>query len=337
MKHLARITVLATLVAIGVAHHAARLVAHPAIGHAADHASPVATQPTTQPATQPTTPTSAVEALLAADRAFAASGARTDLVSAILAMLAPDAIVPVPGRGFAEGTDAIRVTLSRDTLNATSRMAWAPVRGGISADGQHGFTYGYLETTRADSTVIPGKYLAYWVKRAEGWRVMAYKRGRRPEGEVSRAMIPPALPDALVAPTTDAAVIERHRESLAKAERDFSAAAQVIGIGPAFEKHGSADAMNLGGPNDAGFVIGNVTIGRAIGGGAAPNGSPVTWGPDHRVIVASSGDLGVNLGYIVPKPVAGAPAPAGGAPPGSPFFTIWRRANASSPWRYVAE
>lgn len=317
MKRLARTPLLAALVTIGAVHHATELSAHSRV--------------------QPATPASAADALLAADRAFAATGARTDLVSAITAMLAPDALMPVPGRGFAEGTSAIHEALTRDTLNRTSRMTWAPVRGGISADGQHGFTYGYIETTRADGTVIPGKYLAYWVKRSGSWRVMAYKRGRRPAGEVSREAIPPALPDALVAPTTDAAVIERHRESLAKAERDFSAEAQVIGIGPAFEKYGSADAMNLGGPNDAGFVIGNVTIGRAIGGGGAPTGSPVTWGPDHRVIVASSGDLGVNLGYIVPKPGQNTPAPAAGAPPGSPFFTIWRRANASSPWRYVAE
>jgi hypothetical protein len=329
MTRIVRTSFLAAIVAIGAVHHVAIPAVHSSAGPATHRA--------VHHALQPATPASAADALLAADRAFAESGARTDLVTAITAMLAPGALVPVPGRGFAEGTDAIRAALSRDTLNLTSRMAWAPLRGGISADGQHGFTYGYFETTRADGTVLPGKYLAYWVKRTEGWRVMAYKRGRRPEGEVSRAAIPPALPHALVAPTTDAAVVERHRESLAKAERDFSADAQVIGIGPAFEKYGSADAMNLGGPNDAGFVIGNVTIGRAIGGGSAPNGSPVTWGADHRVIVASSGDLGVNFGYIVPKPVAGAPAPPAGAPPGSPFFTIWRRANASSPWRYVAE
>jgi ketosteroid isomerase-like protein len=164
MKHLARASLISALVAIGAAHRAASLAAHPAT-HRADQAA---------------TPAAAVDALLAADRAFAASGARTDLVSAITAMLAPDAIVPVPGRGFAEGTAAIHEALTRDTLNRTSRMTWAPVRGGISGDGHHGFTYGYIETTRADGTVIPGKYLAYWVKRPEGWRVMVYKRGRRP-------------------------------------------------------------------------------------------------------------------------------------------------------------
>lgn len=277
-------------------------------------------------------PAAAVESLLEADRAFAAAAARTDLISAIIAMLAPDATMPVPGVGFADGVDAIRAALGRDTLNARSRVAWTPVRGGVSADGRHGFTYGFIETTRADGTVVPGKYLAYWVRGEQGWRVMAYKRGRRPAGEVSRAPLPSILPDALVAPVTDAAALERHGRSLAQAERDFSAEAQVIGIGPAFERFGSADAMNLGGPAEAGFVLGNVAIGRAVGAGSAPGTSPVTWGPDHRVVVASSGDLGVTFGMIVPKPAPNAPAR-----PGSPFFTVWRRANANAPWRYVAE
>ena len=28
--------------------------------------------------------------------------------------------------------------------NAGARLEWAPIRGGISADGQHGFTFGYM-------------------------------------------------------------------------------------------------------------------------------------------------------------------------------------------------
>ncbi len=275
-------------------------------------------------------PVAAVESLLEADRAFANAAERTDLITAITAMLAPDALMPARGVGFAEGVQAIRAALQRDSLNPTSRISWEPLRGGVSADGLHGFTFGYILTTRADGTVLPGKYLSYWARGAEGWRVIAYKRAPRPAGEVSRAMLAPAVPVALVAPTDDAAVIARHRESLAQAERDFSAEAQVIGLGPAFEKYGSADAMNIGGPDSPGFVLGNVAIGRSIGAGSAPGASPVTWGPDHRVIVATSGDLGVTFGFIVPK---GAGATAGG----SPFFTIWRRADARAPWRYVAE
>jgi hypothetical protein len=56
----------------------------------------------------------------------------------------------------------------------------------------------------------------------------------------------------------------------------------------------------------------------------------VSWAPE-RVIAASSGDLGVTIGWIVPN------APSPDRPAKNPFFTIWRKANASAPWRYVAE
>ena len=284
------------------------------------------------PAQSRQTPAEVADALLAADRDFAERAARTDFVAAVVAMMADDATIPVPGVGFADGRAAIREALLRDTLNVTSHAAWAPVRAGVSADGMHGFTFGYIEVTRADGTVVPGKYLAYWVKGTNGWRVMAYRRGRRAAGEPARAMIAPALPAAAVAASTDARVIEAHRELLASAERAFSSEAQVLGLGPAFEKCGSADAVNMGGPDATSFVMGNVAIGRSVGAGNAPGTSPVTWAPDHRVVVASSGDLGVTFGLIVPKPAAGQ-----AASPGIPFFTVWRKASPSAPWRYVAE
>ena len=106
----------------------------------------------------------------------------------------------------------------------------------------------------------------------------------------------------------------------------------MIGIGAAFAKYGSADAMNMGGPNDAIFVMGADAIGKAVGGTEPSSTSPVNWSADSA-IVASSGDLGVTFGYIRQN------APAGTSPaqPPVPFFTIWRRANPTAPWRYVAE
>ena len=71
--------------------------------------------------------------------------------------------------------------------NATSRIEWAPVRGGVSADGAHGFTFGYMTQRRADGTRAPLKYLAYWVRRPEGWRVAVYRRVRRPDADAPTA------------------------------------------------------------------------------------------------------------------------------------------------------
>jgi hypothetical protein len=139
--------------------------------------------------------------------------------------------------------------------------------------------------------------------------------------------------------TTDIRAIDAFRTSLAQSEKDFSDEAQRIGVGPAFVKYGSADAMNMGGPDLTGFLLGNELIGKTIGGDNPSEPSPINWSSD-RVLVASSGDLGVSIGFIRPNaaPAAAAGAPAGAAPSrGQPFFTVWRRANKDAAWRYVAE
>jgi hypothetical protein len=91
--------------------------------------------------------------------------------------------------------------------------------------------------------------------------------------------------------------------------------------------------MNLGGPNDPMFVIGAESISRTVSAGLPAGSNPYNWSTE-RAIVASSGDLGVSIGYIR----LNAP-PDAGAPPRQPipFFTIWRRANLTAPWRYIAE
>ena len=275
------------------------------------------------------TPQSAVDELLAADRAFSAASAKTDLVSGLTAMFADDVVIPNPPAQFANGRTAVVTMLQANPDNARSRTEWTPVRGGVSADAQQGFTVGFMTLHRPDGATLALKYLAYWVKTPEGWRVAAYKRARAGEGSPSHVMMAPALPTALVPPSVDPAVIARHRDSLDEAERTFSNEAQTMGLGPAFAKFGSADAVNLGGA-EPGLVVGADNIARAVSAGQPATGSTVTWSPD-RVIVASSGDLGVTIGMIRPN------APAAGQPAAFPFFTIWRRPTSGAPWRYVAE
>ena len=279
----------------------------------------------------PGTPEAAVADLLQTDRDFARRSEGTDLVTGLSSMF--DERIYLNARGAMHHGRAPAITALRDTPDAlTSRATWTPVRGGISADGLHGFTFGYMTMTRADGTTQPGKYLAYWIRGDEGWRVVAYRRALRPAGDVSLAPLPPSLPDHLVSPTSDSAVIRAHAASVADAERAFSAEAQVIGLGPAFEKFGRADAVNMGGPQSAEFVRGNVAIGQSVGAGATAD-DLVIWGPEH-VFVASSGDLGVTIGTIeIGRKSAGDGAPRQRVP----FFTIWRRDGPGAPWRYIAE
>ena len=279
----------------------------------------------------PATPQAAVDELLAADRAFAAAAAPKTVVDGLAPMLATDAVMPTPA-GFARGKDTIVEALRGNPDNTSGKVEWFPSRGGISADGQHGFTVGYMTLVRPDNSRVPVKYLAYWVKQPEGWRVAVYKRSRGAEGAVPREMLAPALPATLVKPSGDATLREKYRVSLEQAEKAFSDEAQAIGIGPAFAKHGSADAVNMGGPNTAAFIVGSEAIGKNVGAGGPVNESRVTWAADYAVLVASSGDVGATMGMIKRK----GEVPAG-EPAAFPFVTIWRRASPSEPWRYVAE
>ena len=269
----------------------------------------------------------AVNKLLDADRAFSAQGADRPPIESIPRMFAADVVVPAPGNRFAEGREPAIDAMRANGDNLTGRVAWTPIRGGISTDGQHGFTFGFMTLRKADGTTVPLKYLSYWTRQQEGWRVSAYRRRPRPAGDVSMELMPPSLP-AKIIPTT-AVASPQMVDGLKRAEQEFSDTAQQIGIGEAFAKFGSADAVNMGGPNDPGFVVGAEAIGRSIGAGSPAGKSPVSWSAD-RALVSPGGDLGITFGRIRSND------PAKTDPP-MPFFTIWRRASPSAPWRYIAE
>ena len=263
--------------------------------------------------------------LLAADRAFSASAAQADLPDALAAMFDGRIVMPLPNGSFATSKADALAALAANPANQGARAEWAPVRAGISADGQHGFTFGYMTIHKAGAPDRQAKYLAYWVKQPEGWRVAAYKRAPKPEGQGTAPMAP-LLPAKLVAPAKDPALVATLGGSLAAAEKAFSDEAQTIGLGAAFRRNGRADAMNMG--REAAFRIGAEAIGGDMGSDPV---SPVSWSADG-VLVASSGDLGVTWGMIR----ANAPPPEG-QPAAIPFFTIWYRPSPSDPWRYVAE
>lgn len=190
--------------------------------------------------------------------------------------------------------------------------------GGVSADGAQGFTYGAMIVHPKDGFAQPLKYLAYWVKRSEGWRVFGYKRVDAVKG---------------VALTPSAPILGRGTSrggdpgaTLKAAEGAFSDEAQKIGLRAAFQKWGRPDSVNLGAGD--GVTVGAQAIGEGVAG-PEPT-SPVTWTADH-VMVAASGDMGLSYGLLHvndPKPNSlGTIA----------FFTVWARPAPGDPWRYVAE
>lgn len=268
----------------------------------------------------------AAEELIAADRAFAAAAQQTDFVTALSRMFLANVVVQAPG-GHIRGRDSAVAAMRASTWNIGARAAWTPVGGGTSSSGQDGFTYGYMTITRADGAVELSKYVAYWIRSQGGWRIAAYKRVPRAGGNVS--IVPHPLSIATRAlPVPDSATVARYADELSLAEHAFSRDAQAMGLGPAFAKWGAPDAVNTGGTNHAEFVRGPQAIATSVAAGLAPN-TRVEWAP-AQVIVATTGDLGVSIGTI-------RITPPGGAMREVPFFTVWKRAWPSEPWRYVAE
>lgn len=270
----------------------------------------------------------AADALFATDQNFSASGSGLGLPDALAAMFHENVVMPLPNGSFAVGKEAVVAALRNNPANAMMGVSWKPIRAGISGDGQHGFTYGFMTMFNNGQKTGRAKYLSYWVNGADGWRVAAFKRAPSPDGEISLDRRASAAPANLVPPSDDESLIESYKRSLAAAETAFSERAQRVGLGPAFVEFGSADAMQIG--RQADFIFGN----EAIGASMAPEGSKsvLTWSADHGVLVASSGDLGVTFGFIRWTD----PARARQSGP-IPFFTIWRRTDPSQPWLYVAE
>jgi ketosteroid isomerase-like protein len=272
-------------------------------------------------------PQSVADELLAADRAFAAAAKQKAIIPALTAMFAPDIIATI-GPNIVFGSAKVAETLKTNPLNANGRIEWTPARVGLSGDGTHGFTAGFMTVTRADGSTQPLKYLAYWEKQREGWRVRVYKRGIAKQPA-------PAMPVTYVLPAQIARsspTLERDRESLADAERSFSRDAQTMGLTAAFKKYGDPQAINLGSADVAAFLIGNEQIGEGVGRGSPANSSPLHWGPD-QTIIAGSGDFGVTIGFLVQN----APGPDGKPLPRIPFFTIWKRDSPAGKWLYIAE
>ncbi len=254
---------------------------------------------------QAPTPQQVADELLEADRAFSAASAKSDLITGISAMFADEVAMPTP-TGVVYGAEKAIEALRANPANAGAKAEWTPARVGLSADGTHGYTAGFMKVTsrrwRSAARQIHG-VLGKAEVPVGGRSLTSARRRRSPAPQIPVGRV---LPEKIIAAPADAAAIERHRESLAEAERSFSRDAQKMGIGAAFTLYGSPDAANFGGPDVPTFVFGNVAIGAAVGAGSPPNTSAVNWGPE-KTIIAPSGDFGVTIGYIVrnaPGPTA---------------------------------
>ena len=262
--------------------------------------------------------------LLAVDRAYADAAKSMNLIDALVAPLAPQAVFLAPGPVFPRGPAAVRTLLAATPSNALSKWAWTPIRVDVSSDGREGYTMGYTELTQPSGAVLPGRYLSYWVKQSDGaWKVEAYKRIPRAAGPVS--LTPPPgfeTPDdkhRRYFPNTDA---ESEAAAAAAADEAFSDLAQIVGNSEAFARYAAPTAAQSGNQASVSWEFGRAAI------AAAHAGEPVgifSWTP---VIAhaAASGDLAFTVGWVFN---------ASGQTLGK-YFSVWQKQKTGD-WLYVVD
>src|SRR4051812_38941772 len=119
----------------------------------------------TAPAVRAQSAQANAESLLAADRAFSAAAASAATPADGLAAMFDAEVVLPGGPELSVGRDAALARFREAPAWQSGTVTWHPVRGGVSADGTQGFTYGYLTVTAGDPARRERKYLAYWVRR----------------------------------------------------------------------------------------------------------------------------------------------------------------------------
>ena len=262
--------------------------------------------------------------LLAVDRTYAEAAKSVNLIDALVAPLAPQAVFLAPGPVFLRGPAAVRAFLQATPSNALSKWAWTPIRVDVSSNGKEGYTMGYTELTQPSGVVLPGRYLSYWVKQSDGaWRIEAYKRIARAAGPVS--LTPPPgfeTPDdkhRRYFPNTDA---ESEAAAAAATDQAFSDLAQVVGNSEAFARYAAPTAAQSGNQASVGWEFGRAAIAAAHAG--EPLGA-FSWTP---VIAhaAASGDLAFTVGWVFN---------ASGQTLGK-YFSVWQKQNTGE-WLYVVD
>jgi ketosteroid isomerase-like protein len=262
--------------------------------------------------------------LLAVDRAYAEAAKSVNLIDALVAPLAPQAVFLAPGPVFPRGPAAVRTLLQANANNALSKWAWTAIRVDVASDGKEGYTMGYTELTSPSGVISPGRYLAYWAKQSDGtWKIEAYKRIGRAAGAVS--LTPPPgfeTPDdkhRRYFPNSDAAA---EAAAAAATDQAFSDLAQVVGNSESFARYAATTAAQSGTSASVGWEWGRAAIAAAHAG--EPLGA-FSWTPviSHA---AESGDFAFTVGWVFN---------AAGLTLGK-YFSVWQKQNTGE-WLYVVD
>jgi ketosteroid isomerase-like protein len=224
------------------------------------------------------------------------------------------------------GPDGARAFLERDSLNRRSRGVLTVVRLDLSADGNDGYSYGYLDVVRPAGDTLFGQYKSYWRRRADGkWEALMLTRGRRERGAVNASAAIQFAPGPYRSwPGRDSL---EARAGLRSTELAFSDSGKRS-LAIAFKAFAAPDAAKISG---ATYVFGQDAVAQDFLRPPPPGFTGMMWSAEYGT-VAGSGDLGFNAGRVFARPDSTGKQP----PSGGLFVTIWRR-QPNGEWKYLVD
>ena len=271
-----------------------------------------------------------LDALFAADAAHAADVAQLGPVAGVIRAMRGNALYLAAGIDIVTGRNNIRAALEAANPDAaTASLSHTLAGGDISADGNFGFTFGWLQRTTPEATTY-GTYLAIW-QRDDGddFRITAYYTRSSPFPHIPpRAGFPLFVGGAGAGGVPHPAGVEMQRRSLVDVDSAFSALSVQTNTSVAFPAYANSNFMAFG-RNFVGFV-GPEEIAAAYS--VVTPGEVLQWTPVWSA-ASGSGDLGVTVGNALDTLTK---ADGTVTSTWSKYLTIWVR-QADGSWRFLAD
>jgi ketosteroid isomerase-like protein len=229
-----------------------------------------------------------LDAVVAAERAYAADAAARGMRAASLAAFADDGVV------FRD-----RIALAKPWWAAApaspEAYAWAPTTGAAAASGELAYTTGpFTYRATPQDSALPGQFASVWTRQGSGpWRVLVDVGVMGGTADLATPFVPRALAGGGAGArgaASSAAVAEGQRAMLIVADRGLAAAARAEGPGRALAAVAADDVRALwpGAP-----ALGRAAAEAALTARAA--GATYEF-QTSEARVSRAGDLGVTWG-----------------------------------------